>query len=432
MKRIAVFGTGYVGCVTAACLSRDGYQTIGVDIDSEKVTALNAGESPVAEPGLSELVAEQVAARRLRATEDFREAIQETDIAMIAVGTPSDRAGAVSTDALEKVIESIGQSLRKNNHPYTVVVRSTLLPGILENRLTPLLAETSGAKLGEHINICNNPEFLRESVAIRDYDAPPFVIAGASDAAAGEEVLGLYHKIEAEKIVTDTYTAAMLKYACNAYHALKIGFANEIGALARSFGADGQQVMDLVCRDTKLNVSRAYLRPGFAFGGSCLPKDLRALTRYAEESAMHVSLLRSILPSNQEHLARAIELIENRGKKKVGLIGLSFKAGTDDLRESPFVTLVETLVGRGYDVKIFDPGISISRLKGRNLAYIDQRLPHLAALLVEDLQQLLAHGELLVLGNDIADEVDLSSRRSDQIIDLRRCLVIADQEAVNA
>ena len=432
MKRIAVFGTGYVGCVTAACLSRDGFHTVGVDIDSGKVAALNAGESPVAEPGLSELVSQQVAAGRLSATEDFREAIAETNIAMIAVGTPSDRAGAVSTDALEKVVASIGQSLKEKSHPYTVVIRSTLLPGILENRLTPLLAETSNAAIGEEIHICNNPEFLRESVALRDYDAPPFVVAGASSAKAGEEVLSLYQGIAAEKIVTDTYTAALLKYACNAYHAVKIGFANEIGALARSFGADGQQVMDLVCRDTKLNVSRAYLRPGFAFGGSCLPKDLRALTRYAEESAMHISLLRSILPSNQEHLDRAIELIEDRGKKKVGLIGLSFKAGTDDLRESPFVTLVETLVGRGYDVKIFDPGISISRLKGRNLAYIDQRLPHLAALLVEDLGQLLEHGDLLVLGNDIADEVDLSSRPLDQIVDLRRCLVVADHQPANA
>ena len=432
MKRIAVFGTGYVGCVTAACLSRDGFHTVGVDIDSGKVAALNAGESPVAEPGLSELVSQQVAAGRLSATEDFREAIAETDIAMIAVGTPSDRAGAVSTDALEKVVASIGQSLKEKSHPYTVVIRSTLLPGILENRLTPLLAETSNAAIGEEIHICNNPEFLRESVALRDYDEPPFVVAGASSAKAGEEVLSLYQGIAAEKIVTDTYTAALLKYACNAYHAVKIGFANEIGALARSFGADGQQVMDLVCRDTKLNVSRAYLRPGFAFGGSCLPKDLRALTRYAEESAMHISLLRSILPSNQEHLDRAIELIEDRGKKKVGLIGLSFKAGTDDLRESPFVTLVETLVGRGYDVKIFDPGISISRLKGRNLAYIDQRLPHLAALLVEDLGQLLEHGDLLVLGNDIADEVDLSSRPLDQIVDLRRCLVVADHQPANA
>ena len=432
MSRIAVFGTGYVGCVTAACLSRDGFQTVGVDIDAEKVAALNAGDSPVAEPGLAELVAEQVAAGRLRATEDFREAIAETDIAMIAVGTPSDRTGAVSTIAVEKVIESIGQSLRGTDQSYTVVVRSTLLPGILENRLAPLLAESADSVLGDRIQICNNPEFLRESVAIRDYNAPPFVIAGASNPAAGEEVLNLYRSIDAEKVITDTATAAMLKYACNAYHAAKIGFANEIGALARSFDADGQQVMDLVCRDTKLNVSRAYLRPGFAFGGSCLPKDLRALTRHAEEAAMKVSLLRSILPSNQEHLDRAIRLIEDRGKKKIGLIGLSFKAGTDDLRESPFVTLVETLIGRGYDVKIFDPGISISRLKGRNLAYIDQRLPHLAALLVEELDQLLSHGELLVLGNDIADDVDLKARSEDEIVDLRRCLVTPDHERVNA
>ena len=211
MKRIAVFGTGYVGCVTAACLSRDGFHTVGVDIDSGKVAALNAGESPVAEPGLTELVSQQVAAGRLRATEDFREAIAETDLAMIAVGTPSDRAGAVSTDALEKVIASIGESLKEKSHPYTVVVRSTLLPGILENRLSPLLAETSGATLGEEVHICNNPEFLRESVALRDYDAPPFVVAGASSTEAGQQVLDLYQGIEAEKIVTDTYTAALLK-----------------------------------------------------------------------------------------------------------------------------------------------------------------------------------------------------------------------------
>jgi GDP-mannose 6-dehydrogenase len=307
-----------------------------------------------------------------------------------------------------------------------VVIRSTLLPGILEERLTPLLAEAADCSLGDRIRICNNPEFLRESVAIRDYDAPPFVVTGAGDGASGEEVIGLYSQIEADKIVTDTYTAAMLKYACNAYHALKIAFANEIGVLARSFGADGQQVMDLVCCDTKLNVSRAYLRPGFSFGGSCLPKDLRALTRYAEEQALHVSLLRSVLPSNQEHLDRAIRMIEERGSRKIGLIGLSFKSGTDDLRESPFVTLVETLVGRGYDVKIFDPGISVSRLKGRNLAYIDQHLPHLAALLIENTTDLLSHAEMVVLGNDIADEVDLTSHTPAEVIDLRRCLVVAE------
>ncbi len=427
MKRVAVFGTGYVGCVTAACLSRDGHQVVGVDIDAEKVAALNAGETPVAEPGLGEMVKEQVAAGRLRATEDFKGAIAETDIAMIAVGTPSDRAGAVSTKAVEKVVESIGEALRDTDQPYTVVVRSTLLPGILESRLAPLLASASGRELGGSLKICNNPEFLRESIAIRDYDGPPFVVVGTVDGGEADDVLELYSTIDADKVVTDSRTAALLKYGCNAYHALKVAFANEMGSLAKSFGADGIQVMDLLCRDTKLNVSKAYLRPGFAFGGSCLPKDVRALTRYAEEQAVRVSLLRGILPSNQEHLERAFRLIEDSGQKQIGVVGLSFKAGTDDLRESPFVTLVESLVGRGYEVKIYDPGISVSRLKGRNLAYVDQHLPHLAALLVEDVSELFDHASLLVLGNDIANEVDIPACFKDSLVDLRRSIVVADR-----
>ena len=427
MKRVAVFGTGYVGCVTAACLSRDGHQVIGVDIDAEKVAALNAGETPVAEPGLGDLVKEQVAAGTLRATEDYKAAIAETDIAMIAVGTPSDRAGAVSTKAVEKVVESIGQVLRGTDKPYTVVVRSTLLPGILEKQLAPLLASASERELGGSLRICNNPEFLRESIAIRDYDGPPFVVIGTIDGCDADDVLELYSEIDAHKVVTDTRTAALLKYGCNAYHALKVAFANEMGSLAKSFGADGIQVMDLLCQDTKLNVSKAYLRPGFAFGGSCLPKDVRALTRYAEEEAIHVSLLRGILPSNEEHLERAFQLVQESGQKQIGVVGLSFKSGTDDLRESPFVTLVETMVGRGYDIKIYDPGISVSRLKGRNLAYVDQHLPHLAALLVESTSELFDHASLLVLGNDIADEIEIPARFEESLIDLRRSLVVADQ-----
>lgn len=427
MKRVAVFGTGYVGCVTAACLSRDGHQVIGVDIDAEKVASLNAGETPVAEPGLGELVKEQVAAGTLSATEDFAAAIANTDIAMIAVGTPSDRAGAVSTRAVEAVVKSIGEVLNGTDQPYTVVVRSTLLPGILEETLAPLLAEASGRELGGSLKICNNPEFLRESIAIRDYDGPPFVVVGTLDGANADDVMELYSTIDTHKVVTDTRTASLLKYGCNAYHALKVAFANEMGSLAKSFGADGITVMDLLCRDTKLNVSKAYLRPGFAFGGSCLPKDVRALTRYAEEQAVHVSLLRGILPSNQEHLDRAFRLVEESGQKQIGMVGLSFKSGTDDLRESPFVTLVETLVGRGYDIKIYDPGISVSRLKGRNLAYVDQHLPHLAALLVESTEELFDHSALLVLGNDIADEIEIPSRYDETLIDLRRSLVVANQ-----
>ncbi|REJ88441.1 MAG: nucleotide sugar dehydrogenase [Planctomycetota bacterium] len=427
MKRVALFGTGYVGCVTGACMARDGHQVIGVDIDADKVAALNAGQAPVAEPGLGEMVQEQVASGRLRATEDFRAAIAETDMAMIAVGTPSDRTGAVSTAAVEKVIQSIGEALRGSDQNYNVVVRSTLLPGILEDRLAPLLAAASERELGGSLRLCNNPEFLRESIAIRDYDFPPYVVVGTLDGGEADDVLELYSTIDADKFVTDTRTAALLKYGCNAYHALKVAFANEMGSLAKTFGADGQQVMDMLCRDTKLNVSKAYLRPGFAFGGSCLPKDVRALTRYAEEQAVRVSLLGAIMPSNQEHLERAIRMVEESGQKQVGMVGLSFKAGTDDLRESPYVTLVETLVGRGYDIKIYDPGISISRLTGRNLAYVDQHLPHLAALLVEETSELFDHASLLILGNDIADEIEIPSRFDDNLIDLRRSLVVADQ-----
>ena len=431
MKRVAVFGTGYVGCVTAACLSRDGHRVIGVDIDADKVAMINDGKSPVAESGLGELVKKQVAAGNLSATTDLAAAVAETDIALIAVGTPSGHDGSVSTRAVEIVVADIGKALRDTEKKYTIVLRSTLLPGILENQLAPLLVEASGRELGPTLCICNNPEFLRESTAIRDYDAPPFVVVGKSDDDSNiDDVLALYAKVEAEQIVTDTRSASLLKYACNAYHAAKITFANEIGSLAKSFGANGKDVMNLVCRDTKLNVSSAYLRPGFAFGGSCLPKDVRALTRHAEQQALRLSLLPSLLPSNQEHLQRAIAMIEEVGHRKIGLAGLSFKAGTDDLRESPYVTLVETLIGRGYDFRIYDPGIAISRLTGRNLAYIDQHLPHLAALLVETPDELQRHAELLVLGTNVANDLDPTAVNSCEVIDLRDCLVVVQQTTV--
>lgn len=426
MKKVAVFGVGYVGCVTAACLARDGHRVIGVDIDHDKVAALNAGRSPVSEAGLEELLAQQTAAGRLSATDDVQRAIHETEIAVIAVGTPSALDGAVSTDAVRRVVQTIGQALRKSDQPYTVVVRSTLLPGILEQQLAPLLAEAAGRELGPALRLCNNPEFLRESTAIDDYDAPPFVIVGTIDGWDADTVLELYRNVQAEFAVTDARTAALVKYGCNAFHALKVAFANEMGSLAKSLGADGRKVMDLLCRDTKLNVSPAYLRPGFAFGGSCLPKDVRALARYAEREALRLPLLRSVLPSNHEHLQRALAMVEAGGHRRIGVAGLSFKAGTDDLRESPFVTLVETLVGRGYDVKIFDPGISVSRLRGRNLAYIDQHLPHLAALLVETPAELREHAELILVSTRVADELDLPKTYRGEVIDLRRSLVVAN------
>ncbi len=418
MAKIAVFGMGYVGCVTAACLSRDGHSVIGVEVDRAKVAELNAGTAPITEPGLSELVAEQVRAGRLRATGDVEEAVRGSDFGLVCVGTPSNRDGSLSTRAVEKVAEDVGRVLRSSEAPYTVVLRSTLLPGVLEERVAPILEGASGRERGAGLWVCNNPEFLREASAIRDYDEPPFVLVGADDPDAGQSVLGLYHRVRAEKLVTDTRTAALVKSACNAFHALKIAFANEVGAIAKSFGANGQEVMDLLCRDRKLNISRAYLRPGFAFGGSCLPKDLRSLTRHADQHALDVELLKSVLPSNAAQARRGLALVREAGHRKVGLVGLSFKAGTDDLRESPLVLLAEALLGQGYDVRIYDPNVQVSRLRGRNLAYIDRHLPHLAALLVDQPSELLRHASVLVLGSDVASEMD-GQDFGGEVIDLR-------------
>ncbi len=422
MQRVAVFGMGYVGCVTAACLARDGHQVIGVDVDSQKIDRVNAGDPPVSEPGLPEILRSAIAQGRLKATANLEAAVDGSDLALVAVGTPSADSGAVNTTAVERVVRSIGERLRGSSRSYTVVLRSTLLPGILEDRLIPILLEASGRKLGDELRVCNNPEFLRESTAIRDYDQPPFIVVGADSERDAEPVFDLYAGIEAERIVTGTRAAAMVKYVCNAFHALKVAFANEIGVIAKSMGADGHDVMRLVCRDTKLNISPAYMRPGFAFGGSCLPKDLRALTRHSEEHSLQLPLLPAILESNENQLRRAVRLIERSGTRKIGLVGLSFKANTDDLRESPLVMLSEILLGKGFDLKIYDPNIQVTRLVGRNLAYVDQHLPHLARLLTDSPDELFRHGELLVLGTDVADGLDPQRVEASRVFDLRKDL----------
>ncbi|HLJ95932.1 MAG TPA: nucleotide sugar dehydrogenase [Gemmataceae bacterium] len=419
MTTIAVFGLGYVGCVTAACLGRDGHPVLGVEINPDKVAEVNSGHAPIYEPGLTELVQEQVQAGRLLATNDVDKAVRGSEVALITVGTPSEKDGGVSSQGVEMVLKDIGAVLRRSGQLYTVVVRSTLLPGILEERLTPMLHEAAGRP---DIALCNNPEFLREGSAIRDYDNPPFVLVGADAAAPAQKILDLYRDIAAEKIITDTRTAALVKYACNAFHALKVAFANEIGSVAKSLGADGHEVMDLVCRDHKLNISPAYLRPGFAFGGSCLPKDLRALMRYIEQHALRLELLPAILPSNEAHLRRALKLVQESGHRTLGVIGLSFKAGTDDLRESPLVILVETLLGRGYHIKIYDPNVLLSQLRGRNLAYVERHLPHLAALMVSNPKEVYQHASLLVLGSDVAESLDWRTQYTGDVLDLRRDL----------
>jgi GDP-mannose 6-dehydrogenase len=422
MKRVSVFGIGYVGAVTAACLSQDGHVVIGVDIDAMKVAELNSGISPVSEPGLDEVLREQVAAGRLRATIDVQEAVANSEIALVAVGTPSADDGSVSLDGVEKVVCSIGEAVKNACKPFHVVIRSTLLPGILEDRLRTVLENAVGRSIGDDLVLCNNPEFLRESSAVADYYNPPYVLVGANSELDAEPIIGLYEKIRAEKIVTDTRTASLVKYACNAFHAVKVSFANEIGSLAKAFGANGHGVMDLVCRDKKLNVSTAYLRPGFAFGGSCLPKDLRAITRFAEQQALRINLLASVLPSNESHLKRALKEIRATGFRRIGVVGLSFKAGTDDLRESPMVELVETLIGWGCEVRIYDPNVMFGRLRGRNRAYIDQHLPHLASLLVPQTSLVLNQADLLLLCSDVANEFDWRGQFSGAILDLRKDL----------
>jgi GDP-mannose 6-dehydrogenase len=415
---------GYVGCVTGACLARDGHQVIGVDTDASKIAELNAGTAPISEPGLSEMVAEQVRTGRLRATNDVEASVLASDIVMVCVGTPSTPEGAVSARGVKQVVASIGAALAKSDKKLCVVIRSTLLPGILDAEIVPMLEQASGRKLGEGMWLCNNPEFLRESTAIHDYDHPPFVLIGADDPAAAAQVEELYRSTEGEVIVTDPRTAAMVKYACNAFHALKVAFANEIGAVSQAAGADGRRVMELLCRDRKLNISEAYLRPGFAFGGSCLPKDLRAVIRFVEQRGLKLELLPSILPSNELHVRRALAMIARYEHHKVGLVGLSFKRDTDDLRESPLVTLAESLIGRGYEVKIYDPCVRMTRLRGRNLAYVDRHLPHLAKLLVQDQQELLDHASLLVLGSNVAQDIDWQSRYTGDVLDLRKDLAV--------
>ena len=425
MSRVAVFGMGYVGCVTASCLSRDGHSIVGVDIDVQKVESIGQGRSPIYEPGLGALLKEQVAGGNLSATTDVEAAVLQSDVAIIAVGTPSERDGRVSLKAVLAVLTSIGKTLaRQQPRHYTIVVRSTLLPGILEEKLIPCL-EATGCQLCAYVHVCNNPEFLRETTAIKDYENPPFIVIGVQEEADAESVLALYEKLPGERVVTDCRTAAMVKYACNAFHAMKVVFANEIGSLAQSLQADGQKVMEIVCKDTQLNISPAYLRPGFAFGGSCLPKDIRALTRHSQTQALETPLLSSLIPSNEAHIRRALEAIQSQDRTKIGLVGLSFKAGTDDLRESPLVAISQTLLGLGYDIRIYDPGVRVAKLVGSNLAYVDTHLPHLAALLVDDFPQLTEHADYLILGTDVANELSIPLELQSHVFDLRRDLVVS-------
>ncbi|MFJ7249386.1 nucleotide sugar dehydrogenase [Kitasatospora sp. NPDC098652] len=396
--RVSVLGLGYVGCVSAACLASLGHEVIGVDVNQVKVDLVNEGRAPVVEERIGELIAGVVRSGALRATTDVREAVLGSDVSLVCVGTPSAANGSLCTTYLERVTEQIGAAAAGKGGRHTVVFRSTMLPGTCLDLLVPILEKHLGGTAGVDVGVAVNPEFLREGTSVRDFFDPPKTVIGELDAASGDVVAALYEGLPGEVFRVPVPVAEAIKYADNAFHGLKIGFANELGAVCQALGVDSHQVVDVFLADRKLNISPAYLRPGFAFGGSCLPKDLRSLVHAAHRADVSVPILSHVLASNADHLQRAVELVERTGKRRVGLFGLSFKPGTDDLRESPLVELAERLFGKGYDLRIHDPNVHLSRLLGANREYIENRLPHLAQLLVPSVAEVLEHAEVCVVG----------------------------------
>lgn len=400
--RISVHGLGYVGSVSAACLAQDGHSVMGVDVNPHKVELVRSGRSTVIEAGLDELMAEMVRSGRLQATLDSRSAVENSDISVICVGTPSNGNGSLNLQYIENVCCEIGKALAGRQSYHIVVIRSTVLPGTVQERLIPLLEQHSGLRAGVEFGICVNPEFLREGSAIEDYYHPSYVIIGELDSRSGGMVQQLYDAVDAPVVRTTLRAAEMVKYVSNAFHALKVTFANEIGNLCKAHGIDGQEVMEIFCQDRRLNISPAYLKPGFAFGGSCLPKDLRALLYRAKERDLDCLLLSAVLPSNDRQIQKGIKLVEDTGRKKIGILGLSFKPGTDDVRESPIVPLVETLVGRGYQVSIYDEHVDVSKLIGANRSYVERELPHIASLMRPSLEDVLAQVDVVVMASGSA------------------------------
>ncbi|HEX2387225.1 MAG TPA: nucleotide sugar dehydrogenase, partial [Candidatus Binatia bacterium] len=404
--RISVFGLGYVGCVTAACLAKSGHQVLGVDISPEKVVMVNDAVPPVVEPGLGEVLAEVVWDKRLRAVASTELAIRETDLALICVGTPSRSNGRLDISAVERIAREIGAALASRSEPFTVVLRSTVLPGTTEQVFIPALTAAAGRSLDASLRVAVNPEFMREGSALKDFFKPPFTLVGTDDDETAARMRTVYAGVESSFVQTAIKTAEMLKYVSNTFHALKIAFANEIGDICGAVGVDPQELMKIFIMDRKLNVSEMYLRPGFAFGGSCLPKDLRALLYAARSADVSVPLLSSILPSNDAQVRQQVDAVLKTRNRKVGIVGLSFKPATDDLRESPMVTLAETLIGKGCDVRILDRNVSLARLMGANRRYIEEEIPHISSLMCETVEDLLEHAEVLVLGNADADAAD--------------------------
>jgi len=415
--KVSVFGLGYVGCVSAAAFADDGHEVVGVDVISGKVDSVNAGRSPIVEPGLDELLQRGVSEGRLRATTSTEDAVQATDLSLLCVGTPSRKNGSLDLTYLVRVCDEIGQVLARKDRYHVVVVRSTVLPGTTHGTVIPALEAASGKKYGEGFGVSVNPEFLREGTAIKDFRQPPLTLVGHNHAADAAPTKALYQTLDAPLVSTSIRVAEMIKYASNAWHAVKVVFANEIGNLCKRVDVDSHEVMDIFCQDDKLNLSSYYLKPGFAFGGSCLPKDVRALQYRAKEVDLEMPLLNSVLGSNRMQVQHAIDRIVDTGKKRIGLLGFSFKAGTDDLRESPMVILAEALLGKGYQLCIYDRNVSLARLVGANKQYINEQIPHLSQHLCESIDQVLEQSDVIVVGNAAPEFSEAVTRcRPDQIV----------------
>jgi GDP-mannose 6-dehydrogenase len=416
-SRVSIFGLGYVGSVTAACLARLGHRVLGVDINPEKVEILESGHSPIVEPGLQDLVASERKACRLHATTDTVSAVLQSEISLICVGTPSQRNGKLDLSHIKRVCREIGEVLRKKNEFHWVVLRSTVLPGTTESVVIPILEEVCGKRVGTDFAVCFNPEFIREGTAVADFFEPPFTVLGAAKPCHSAALRGLYDGLPGRVFETSLAAAEMVKYACNAFHAVKVGFANELGTLCKTLGVDTQTVTEMFISDTRLNISPAYLSPGFAFGGSCLPKDVRALTYQAKELDLHLPLLEGILPSNVQHIQRAVDIVLHANIRKVGVLGLSFKAGTDDLRESPLVQLIKRLIGEGLEVRIWDRDVSLGRLVGSNRQYIDEVIPHIGSLLFSTIEEVVQSVGLVLIGTKVLNpETFLRLLRPEQVV----------------
>lgn len=398
--RISVFGLGYVGTVSAGCLAQEGHQIIGVDSYQPKVDLINQGKTPVIEKAIGDIITKAVQQEgNLFATVDVEKAVWESELSLVCVGTPSQMNGSLDLKYVRKVCEQIGEVIRKKTDFHIVVIRSTMLPGSMKSIVIPTLESASGKRAGVDFGVCNNPEFLREGSAVYDFFNPPKTVIGETEQKSGETVATLYKNMDAPLIRTDLETSEMVKYTDNVWHALKICFANEVGNICKTLGIDSHKVMDIFCEDTKLNLSPYYMKPGFAFGGSCLPKDVRALTYKAQSLDLDVPVIKSIIPSNERQVERGLKMIMEKGNKKVGILGFSFKAGTDDLRESPLVEVIERLLGKGYDVKIFDRNVNIASLVGANRDYILNQIPHISKLMVQNMDEVLIHADTVVIGN---------------------------------